>query len=354
MRTNVAAESGGSDDIVNFDSLRLRYQQLVEFAPDTHIRTDRLGVILETNRSASSLLGCPKEFLVGKPLGLFIASGIRARFYQSLMRLSSGIESDEFETRIGRGNRLRDAYLRAMVDGPAFRWILRDVTDQRLAETARDELLGRLVSMQEDERRRVARELHDSVGQLLTALLLGLRAVRDSGPLPDAARDQLAHVQSVAEQLGRATHDLAVGLRPTALDDIGLHAALRNQLEEWSALTRIAVHFECVGADTDRFPLDIETTLYRVVQEALTNVARHAMARRVGVVIERSGGRAIAVVEDDGQGFDPDAIAGSKSLGLLGMRERLALVRGSLEIETGLEKGTTLIARIPLPVASPR
>src|SRR5262249_39148147 len=146
---------------------------------------------------------------------------------------------------------------------------------------ARDDLMRRLVAAQEDERRLVARELHDSVGQLLSALLLGVRAVRDAGPLPPAALARLDEVQRLADELGRAVHDLAIGLRPSTLDDLGLVAALRRHLEDWSARTGVEVQFQAVGLETGRFPPEVETTLYRVVQEALTNVLKHARARLV-------------------------------------------------------------------------
>src|SRR5262249_43068948 len=156
-----------------------------------------------------------------------------------------------------------------------------------------------LVMVQEDERRRVARELHDSVGQLVSALMLSVRAARDAGPLPPAVLARLREIQQLADELGRTTHDLAVRLRPTALDDVGLPVALRHYAEDWSALTGIEIQFQAVGLESGRMPPDVETTLYRVVQEAMTNVVKHAGARAVGVVVERQDGRAIAVVEDD-------------------------------------------------------
>lgn len=332
----------------------LDYRHLIEFARDGHLLTDARGVVVEANLAASLALRCPKEFLVGKPLGLFVVAAHRPRFYRALARLRVEAEADEFEVRAGRRGVLRDLAVRVAPAGAgpdgatAFRWIVRDVTDQRRAESARDDLLRRLVTAQEEERRRVARELHDSVGQLLTALLLDLRALRDAGPLRPEARRRLDAVQRVADELVRATHDLAVRLRPTALDDVGLQAALRHYLEDWSARTGVAAQFQAVGEQAGRFPPEVETTLYRVVQEALTNVARHAGARRAGVIVERQGGRAVAIVEDDGVGFDPEAAARSDRLGLRGMRERLALVGGGLEVESAPGAGTTIIAWIPL------
>ena len=337
------------------DGHRVRDREFLEFTTDGYLLTDTQGVIVEANRAAATVLRCPKEFLISKPLGLFMTVGHRARFYECLSRLHAGLARDEFETRVGRRQgEQRDLIVWvSSVDGgagdrPAFRWLLRDITERRRAEAAREELLRRLVTAQEDERRRVARELHDSVGQLLSALALGVRAVKDAGPLPPGALDRLEEVNRLVGELGRATHDLAIGLRPTALDDVGLALALRQYLEEWSARTGIEVQYEAVGLDSSRLPSEIETALYRVVQEALTNVVRHSRARRVSVVLERQDGRAIAVVEDNGVGFDPEAAAESGRLGLIGMHERVALVGGRLEIESGPGAGTTLIVQIPL------
>jgi PAS domain S-box-containing protein len=332
---------------------RLHLQQLFEFAPDGQLLTDGQGVIVEANHAAAAVLRSSKEFLIGKPLGLLVAQAGRRRFYEGLAKLHGAARSDEFETRMGRRGEMWDVAFRVAVvedrvDGEAaFRWLVRDITEQRRAEAAREELMRRLVTAQEDERRRVARELHDSVGQLLTALSLGVRAVRDAGPLPPAALERLDEVQRVADELGRTTHDLAVRLRPTALDDVGLVAAVQHEVADWSARTGVEVRFQAVGLGSQRFPPEVETVLYRVVQEALTNVLRHANARLVSVVIERANGLAIAIIEDNGIGFDPDAAAGGGRLGLLGMRERVALLGGMLEVESSPGAGTTVIARLP-------
>jgi signal transduction histidine kinase len=151
----------------------------------------------------------------------------------------------------------------------------------------------------------------------------------------------------VAEALGRAAHELSVRLRPTVLDDLGLQAALRQHLEDWSARTGVATQFQPALPDDRRYHADVETTIYRVVLEALTNVVKHAGARTVSVVIEQHDGLAIAMVEDDGVGFDPEAAASGR-LGLLGMRERVALAGGTLEVESSSGSGTTVIARVPL------
>lgn len=275
---------------------RMRYQEAFEHAPDCHVVTDGRGLIVGANHAATTLLGHPKEFMIGKPLPLFSAEGCRARFYESLWRLSHGIRTDVFESRMARrgdGPRLVNVIARVgeqpdgSRDHEAVLWLVRDLTEWYRSEAARADLQRRLTTAQEDERRRVARDLHDTTGQLLTALALGIRSIRDAGPLPDAANARLDHVQRLTDELARQVHELASRLRPTALDDLGLEAALRQHVANWSARTGIAADFQATGLGDERFPTEVETVLFRVVQEALTNVAKHAAARRVAVVLGR-------------------------------------------------------------------
>jgi signal transduction histidine kinase len=227
--------------------------------------------------------------------------------------------------------------------------LLAEVRDRVRAEQALTELLRRLDSAQEDERRRVARDLHDQVGQLLAGLALGVKAAEIAGPLPPPALAALGDVRRIADELGRQVHDLAVDLRPTALDDLGLPAALDHSLMRWSERTGIAVDLHCSGLVSARLAPAIETTIYRVVLEALNNVLKHARAGRVSVIVERRDGLAVALIEDDGRGFDPEAAGeAGQRLGLLGMRERVALVGGALQVESSPGAGTTVRARIPL------
>jgi signal transduction histidine kinase len=282
-----------------------------------------------------------------------------------LTRLGRGATGDAFECRVvRRGQGLRDVSVVVAPDlrdgfghgryGIELRWQLADVTDRKRVEADRDDLLHRLVTAQEDERRRVARELHDSFGQLLTGLSLGVRAVRDTPHLPPEAAERIAAVERIAGELHRAAHDLAVQLRPTALDDVGLPAALANLTAEWSRRTGVPVSFADSGCGDERFPPQVETALYRVVQEALTNVARHACPNYVGVMVGRRDDHAVAVVEDDGRGFNPEGPRAPDrpgGLGLAGMRERVTLLGGTVEIESAPGHGTTIFARIPLSEA---
>ncbi|QEG27869.1 Oxygen sensor histidine kinase NreB [Gemmata obscuriglobus] len=209
----------------------------------------------------------------------------------------------------------------------------------------RRDLVRRLGTAQEDERQRVARDLHDTVGQLMAGLALAFKAVEQSGALPAAAVTRLADAQRVMNELGREVHGLAVRLRPTALDDFGLEAALAQLVTEWSGRTGVPAEFHASGLA--RLPREIETAVYRVVQEALTNVAKHANATTAGVAVARPDGFVSVVIEDDGAGFDPLAPPKGR-LGLLGMRERVELLGGSIDIESSPGAGTTVTVQIPV------
>ena len=227
-----------------------------------------------------------------------------------------------------------------------------EIETREAAEADRRELIRRMATVQEDERRRISRNLHDQMGQLLTALGLGLKSLEIAILGPSQARPHLAKLRDLTNQIGREFHRLALDLRPTALDDLGLRAALANYAESWSERTGVEADFQFAGPDAERLPAAVETALYRVVQEAMTNVLRHAAARKVSIVLQFTRDRAVAVIEDDGAGFNAETVAspsGEKGrLGLIGMRERMAQVGGTLTVESAPARGTTVIARVPL------
>ena len=212
-----------------------------------------------------------------------------------------------------------------------------------LSARVASDALGRVVEAQELERRRLARELHDQTGQELTSVLLGLKAVEEAKTDEERAES----LATVREQVVETLHDvrrLAVELRPKALDDFGLVAALERLRDTFAERTRMRVDLEAnVG---DRLPSDVETALYRIVQEALTNIVKHAEASAISIVLARRERSITAVIEDDGRGFTPEG--DGDGLGLLGMRERLALLGGKLKIESSPGAGTTIVAEVPL------
>jgi PAS domain S-box-containing protein len=210
-------------------------------------------------------------------------------------------------------------------------------------------LSHRLVQVQETERRHIARELHDEAGQALTSLMVGLRLLeRDAADNPQSVIERVNQLKSTTNDVLENLHRLAMDLRPATLDHLGLTAALRQYIEIFSRQHNIKTQFEIVGLDdaAARLPPAFETNLYRIVQEALTNVVRHAKATRVDVLLERRDNQMITIIEDNGVGFDSEA-AGSGRLGLLGMRERAEMMGGSLVIESTLGANTTIYVEVP-------
>jgi signal transduction histidine kinase len=226
-----------------------------------------------------------------------------------------------------------------------------EIQDRIWAQNAYTEMLRRSVSVQEDERRRISRELHDQCGQELTALQLGLRHLSTSVASDGPTSARVQELESIAGKMAEEIHHLALELRPPVLDDFGLQTAVSNYLDVWSMRVSIPVDFECYGFEKRRLPTDVETALYRTMQEALTNVARHARTARVSVVLERRPDSVSAIVEDQGIGFSLEEYAlaePSPRLGLLGMRERMEAVGGELVIESTPGRGTTVYARVQL------
>ena len=220
-----------------------------------------------------------------------------------------------------------------------------EISKHKESEAARLELLRRLVTAQEEERRRISRELHDQTGQHLAALLLGLKTLNNSTNNGSTSLHQsLFQLQKLTERLVEDAHHLAWELRPAALDDLGLETALSNYVEKWSERNSIPLDFHS-GLNKLRLPPPVETAVFRIVQEALTNVLKHAEATRVSVMLEYRYDELLVIVEDNGRGFQPEVER--DGLGLVGMRERVALVSGKLNIESEPGLGTTLAIRIP-------
>lgn len=227
----------------------------------------------------------------------------------------------------------------------------REIAERRAAEQRVRELLGRHVQAIEDERSRISRELHDTLGQHLAALGIGLKMIDDLPGRPAAAHERLQQLREVLDRLEDQIDRLSFELRPPALDELGLEAALRSFVDGWSHDSGVEVDLHTHGLRTGRLASVVETTVYRVVQEALVNVRKHAGATRVGVIVERRLDELRTVVEDDGRGFDPAAVApsGGRHWGLRSMAERALLVAGQLQVESSEGAGTTVYLSIPVP-----
>jgi two-component system, chemotaxis family, CheB/CheR fusion protein len=224
-------------------------------------------------------------------------------------------------------------------------------SELRRAEKERLRLLRQLVNAEEAERRRIARELHDHMGQQIAALLLGLKAIQDVSHGRTQALERIEKMQGIVKNLDQEVDRLSLELRPATLDDLGLAMALEQHLADWSNQTNVPVSLNIRGLE-ERLPLEIETTLYRVIQEAMTNIIKHAAATTVSVVIERRRNEVRAVIEDDGQGFDLKTIQrrpdNQRNIGLSSMRERVSLWGGKFNIESAPGKGTSIFVRMPL------
>lgn len=228
--------------------------------------------------------------------------------------------------------------------------IVRDMSAQQQAEKERyqNKLTNYAIQAQEEERKRIARELHDGIGQALYSILVGLNVI-GQGNLTEANRQ---HVNDLLQMTAKAMEEvkrMALELRPSALDDLGLLPALRSLMKRVEKSFDLQVELHVQG-ERRRYAAAVETALYRIVQEAMTNAAKYAQASKLGIMFEDREKEIVVTVVDDGVGFDVErALREGSGLGLFGMRERAQLVGGTLEIRSAPDDGTTLIVRIPLP-----
>jgi two-component system CheB/CheR fusion protein len=235
--------------------------------------------------------------------------------------------------------------------------LLAEVKERTAAEMQVRQLLRRLVTVQEEERRRIARELHDTLGQQLAALSLNIDLIKTESDGSARLREHIGRTQDIFDRLNADVDFLAWELRPVALDQLGLDAALETFVREWSQHFDVEATYRGLGTEGPRLSPEVETNLYRILQEALQNVHKHAGATHVSVLLERRDGRVALIVEDNGHGYDPEAEVAAdsnKGMGIVNMRERAALVGGSLEVESTPGAGVTIFVRLPFKPAPPR
>ena len=295
------------------------------------------SLVLERRRSerVDSLLEDPEidqetARIIGGTAGLFVPLVVRDHAIGVLA----------VHDKIGPDPRFTDADLRI-----AETFAARAAVAVDISERVERDAFRRVVEAQELERQRLARELHDETGQALTSVLLGLRSLEEANS-EDELRAAATHVRELVVETLQDVRRLAVELRPKALDDFGLVPALERLADSFGEQTGIAVELESTLRD-ERLPPDVETALYRIVQEALTNVVKHARASRVSIVLSRKAGSVAAVIEDDGVGISRDRPEENGGVGLLGMRERVGLLDGRLEIESAPDRGTTIAVDVP-------
>lgn len=229
---------------------------------------------------------------------------------------------------------------------------------ERMLEALRDKtrmramLLNQLVGVQEEERKRISRELHDETSQSLTAVLLGLRALATS--LDDASQQaKVLEMRDIVSEALSSVHYMAVRLRPILLDELGLKAAIHKYVETYQKRYGIAVVFDAENLkEGERFFPEVEISLYRIVQEALSNIVKHADAKQVIVRLTYQENELGVMIQDDGKGFDPDILdeyqVANNSLGIAGMQERAELLGGTFDIASAWKQGTRIVVRVPI------
>lgn len=360
----VVVSGPGGDETRAFEGATHPYHVLLNAMSDGAALLSADGTILFGNRRLAEIAHAPLEDLRGSRFPQFVAPADRPSLEAFVRQGRTG--GGEFAIVGGHvatpvwialsavplgaypgvngGERQGDTILMA---------IITDLTDRKHAEATRSGLMKRLISAEDEERRRIARELHDETGQSLTTLLVGLRAITDKTGLAEV-RAMAQRLREVAAHTVDDVGRLARGLHPAVLDDKGLVAAARRHVTDFAKAFGVVVDLRVRGRVPHRLAPLVQSTLYRILQEALTNVARHARAHVVGVVLTQKDAMLEIVIRDDGVGFDSAAVLSEASgLGLHGMQERVALLGGSVEIESRRGHGTTIRARVPAGIARP-
>ncbi len=369
-RTWAAAERARAEERLRTSEARFR--AVADLVPDLLWESEANGFTLWYNARWYAYTGQPPEQAAGWGWTDSIHPDDRDRSianYRRAAETSAAIVQQQHRIRRYDGT-YRWFLVRAEAqrddDGQVVRWFgaATDIHAQRMAldeaerlaaerAAERDVLRRQLAEAEEAERRRLARELHDQLGQHLTALTLGLvdaRRLLDRGEPADA---RLAHLEELARLMTRDARCLALELRPPELDDVGLESALATYVDQWSARFSVNAEVSVTGVDAHRpLPGEVSTAIYRIVQEALTNVAKHAGATQVSVLVDQPGGEVRLIVEDNGRGFDVDTTRETarreRRLGLAGMEERVALGGGTFTIESSPRGGTAIYVRLPM------
>ncbi len=242
-----------------------------------------------------------------------------------------------------------DACLLTSTLAPLLWWLV--IVPLRVLAATRLRLLDRIMEAQEEERGRIARELHDSLGQLLTCLQVGLRAAEES-TVDDLLRTRLQELRNVGSETHREIRRIASGLRPPVLDDVGLQAALERHCEDFNKTTSITATLAVDDESQTRLPGPVETACYRIVQEATTNALRHGKATLIDVVLKIEPMQLRLSIQDNGCGFDPKTRISRKgthqSIGLWSIQERVELLSGTVSLESAPGAGTTVLVTLPL------
>ncbi len=312
--------------------------------------------ITSWNKAAEALYGYTSEEAIGKRL---TALTLPKDFQELLIKIEKIKESRKIEVfeseRVGKD---KSHMILEIVVSPVndengeiigLSTIARDLTARRLAEKAKHDkdVLHRMIIAQEDERSRISRDLHDELGQLVTGLAFALERARNICN-DDSVSECIAEIAVIAAAIDKSIDFLAWELRPALLEGVGIASAIENYIGQWSQHADVKIEFLASGLKGTRFAANVETNLYRIVQEALNNIHKHAGAERVEVMLERRDDFIILTIIDDGKGFRlRNKKTRSKGLGLTGMGERAALIGGTLDIDSSPGRGTKVQLRLP-------
>ena len=338
-----------------------RYRELFENAKDAIYVHDLEGTYLKINRAAERLSGYTREEIVGHNFVEFLAPEhirfVRNSFCAKLAQ--QGETSYEVDVIAKDGRRVpvevssRAIYENGKIVG--VQGMARDITERKLAQDALQVFSRQLIEAQEEERRRIARELHDQIGQILTAVKMNLYMVQQFCHGSEAGSRVKDNIEAVDEAL-RLVRDLSIDLRPPVLDDLGLVTALQWYVDRYANRTGLSVEVVSDLPDpNERFSRELETACFRIAQEALTNVVRHANASQVLVELNKDSNSLSLLVKDNGLGFDLESLQKraprAATLGLVSMQERAHAAGGTIEIESEHSKGTRI--RVIVPLYSP-
>jgi len=329
-----------------------RYRELFENARDAVYVHDLDGNYIRVNRATEALSGYKREEIVGRNFIEFVAPEhvryVRKSFYARLAE--QGETAFEVDVIAKDGRRVpvevrsRAIYENGVMVG--VQGTARDITERKLAQDALQMFSRQLIEAQEDERRRIARELHDQIGQILTAIKMNLYSVQQV--LETAERNSYVkdNIEAVDEAL-RLVRDLSIDLRPPVLDDFGLATALCWYVDRYTQRTGLEVEITIELPDqNERFSRDLETACFRIAQEALTNIVRHAQASHIVLQLVKDGNVLLLSIKDDGIGFDLESLQKraprAATLGLISMQERAHAAGGSIEIESTISEGTEI------------
>ena len=334
-----------------------RYRELFENSKDAFYVHDINGIYTSVNRAAEKLSGYSREQIVGKHFSEFMAPHYAQIVQRQLQKKleTAGETTYEVEVITKKGRSVPiEISSRLIVEAGVpvgVQGCIRDISEKRKAQEVERNYSRRLIEAQEAERRRISRELHDQVGQILTAVKMNLHVLQHKCSQPEillSINENLKVIDEAVDQI----RDLSIDLRPLLLDDLGLVVALRWYLERQTRNLGIPAKFVSGSLDEDdRFSSELETACFRIVQEGVTNIVRHARATRISVRLERVVSDLILLITDDGAGFDARMLrsgSGTATLGLRGMEERAQAVGGTITIDSAPALGTEICARFPI------